>query len=178
MSEKISIQKKDLLQLPAPVTERIKTFEDACRELGEDHCYVTEYNLFREYVNSPDLLAYLKLRIVCAALNEDWEPSFTGDKYRWYPWFALYSSVELAEAAQESEEWISSQVIFTLNSYRMVSRGGDNANANYCLFCAGAGFASSGSGQGSRICFRSRELAIYAGRQFIELYADFNFIRK
>ena len=56
-----------------PVTERIKTFEDACKELGEEHPLVKEWNCWQGCC-SADLAAYLKLRIICAALNEGWEP--------------------------------------------------------------------------------------------------------
>lgn len=90
-----------------PVTERIKTFEDACREIGgTDNALVNQY-LF--VANGPemddtgkDLLAYLKLRIIAAALNEDWEPQFTEDENRWFPWFYLYTEEELKD---KSEEW-------------------------------------------------------------------------
>lgn len=57
-----------------PVTERIKTFDDACNELGDEHPLVTQYRLiYGAYKNDPvteDLIAYLKLRIITAALNE------------------------------------------------------------------------------------------------------------
>jgi len=68
-----------LVDIKKPITERIKTFEDAF-----NLCY--NPTLMREYVNnqnaSTDLVAYLKLRIIIAALNEGWEPKFTEDEYR------------------------------------------------------------------------------------------------
>ena len=56
------------------ITERIKTFEDACNELGIEHPFVRSYNLWMNYgaYNQPDVDAYLKLRIIAAALNEGW----------------------------------------------------------------------------------------------------------
>lgn len=62
---------------PKDVRERIKTFEDAYKELeNRDNMDF----LIREYDNrwtgGKDLLAYLKLRIIVAALNEGWEPEF------------------------------------------------------------------------------------------------------
>ena len=78
-----------------PVTERIKTFEDACNALGDEHPLVTQYRLIAgAYTGDPitqDLIAYLKLRIIVTALNEGWEPQFTNDEYRYYPWFYLYT---------------------------------------------------------------------------------------
>ena len=44
-----------------PVTERIKTFEDAMLELGEEHPFVKEWHLGENL--SPELEAYLQLRV-------------------------------------------------------------------------------------------------------------------
>ena len=71
------------------VRERIKTFEDACREIGID---AEAWN--RDKISlglEPDVLAFLKLRIIVKALNEGWEPQFIEDEYRYYPWFILYT---------------------------------------------------------------------------------------
>lgn len=75
---------------PKDIMERVKTFEDACRELGEDHPFVSAYTAWikhEEFDDQEDILAYMKLRIICAALNEGWEPQFTEDEWRYYPWF-------------------------------------------------------------------------------------------
>lgn len=89
-----------------PVTERIKTFEDACRELGENHPFVVQYNeIFNNYLdgaaesNTCDIVAYLKLRIITAALNEGWTPQFTKHEYRYYPWFWLYNETEASNSS-------------------------------------------------------------------------------
>ena len=76
------------------VTKRIKTLEDACAELGEKHPLVTQYRLSvaAAYIGDPmteDFIAFLKLRIIAAALNEGWEPTFDKDEERWYPWFKI-----------------------------------------------------------------------------------------
>ncbi len=155
-----------------PVTERIKTFEDACRELGDNHPFVLQYNTLRDNgangVDCADVAAYLKLRIVCAALNEGWEPQFTEDEVRWYPWHCLWTDEELAEMTEQNK---SECAMIPTDAYK----------TNYCGFgCAYSSLVPSytRTSVGSRLCFNSRELALYAGRQFIELYADFNLIRK
>lgn len=76
------------------VTKRIKTLEDACNELGEKHPLVTQYRLSvaAAYIGDPmteDFIAFLKLRIIAAALNEGWEPTFEKDEERWYSWFTV-----------------------------------------------------------------------------------------
>lgn len=89
--------------------ERIKTFDDAFKELGEHHPLVKEYHkrhLFLEDDSdiSSDLVAYLKLRIITAALNEGWTPQFTEDEYRYFPWFWLYTKEEIAKMDKEERK--------------------------------------------------------------------------
>lgn len=161
-----------------PVTERIKTFEDALSELGNDHPLVDNYYQWSENVedNDPNLRAFLMLRVITAALNEGWEPQFSEDEYRWYPWFVLYSADELAE---ESDEWKAARVIVPLDNYRVVGRSYNNSHASGGLVYAVASNASSSSSTyfGSRLAFKTEELANYAARQFAELWADYYLIR-
>ena len=89
------------VQKPKAVTDRIKTFEDAYKELGEKHLFVKQYNSNEMADVDTDLDAYLKLRIICAALNEGWEPKFIKDEYRYYPWFALMAKEEIDNMDEE-----------------------------------------------------------------------------
>lgn len=71
------------------VRERIKTFEDAAVKLA-----LMQEAWNRDKISlglEPDVLAFLKLRIIVKALNEGWEPRFTEDECRYYPWFILYT---------------------------------------------------------------------------------------
>lgn len=91
---------------PKNVMERIKTFEDACRELGID---ADEWMNDREDLGlEPDIIAYMKLRIIVAALNEGWKPKFVTDEYRYYPYFYLYTKEEVEEMDEEKrkELWL------------------------------------------------------------------------
>ena len=156
-----------------PVTERIKTFEDACRELGNDHPMVLAYqntNLRDPEVENEnrDIIAYLKLRIVCAALNEGWEPRFTEDEERWYPWFYLWTDEELSE---KSDGWKEAQALISTEPYIGEWAGFASAHSRHAPSFTGANF-------GSRLCFKSEALATYCGKQFISLWADFNMIKK
>ena len=56
---------------PKDVRDRIKTFEDACAELGDEHPLVKEYwgVVYLDLDITQDLISYLKLRIITAALN-------------------------------------------------------------------------------------------------------------
>ena len=156
-----------------PVTERIKTFEDACNELGEDHPMVSVYDALVTRANGEQLLAewmgkdvvaFLKLRIITEALNEGWHPKFTEDEYRYYPWFYIYTKEEYDNFSEEKKR-------------RCVGRAGVNAVADGGLVYAGSYHASSSSGAfvGVRLAFSNRHLAEYAGKQFIDIWADFVF---
>ena len=154
---------------PQDVTERIKTFADACRELGSDHPFVKAYDGYVSHIhqhdmNDYDLVAYLQLRIITEALNEGWRPQFTKGERRWYFWYDLITKEQYDKLSAEDKS-------------RVVGRGGHNALAYYGLVYAHAGNASSYSSShyGSRLAFKSEKLAAYAGSQFAEIYADFCF---
>ena len=116
--------------LSTEVTERIKSFEDACLELGIDS---TDANFSTGTV---DEIAFKKLKVIAAALNEGTVLSFADSNQRkWYPWFEYSGS-----------------------GFRF--RGTD---FDITLACTTGG---------SRLCFHTEKLAIYAGKQFIDLYND------
>lgn len=154
---------------PQDVTERIKTFADAYRELGSDHPFVKAYDGYVSHIhqhdmNDYDLVAYLQLRIITAALNEGWEPQFTKGERRWYFCYDLITKEQYDKLSAEDKS-------------RVVGRGGDSAFAYYGLVFAVANSASSYSYTfyGCRLAFKSGKLAAYAGRQFAEIYADYCF---
>lgn len=156
---------------PKDITERVKTFEDACRELGEEHPFVSAYTAWikhEEFDDQEDILAYMKLRIICAALNEGWEPQFTEDEWRYYPWNILWTEEELSE---KSDEWKTDRHLISTGEYQTDYAG---------LACAGSNGAPSDADAsfGSRLCLKSDTLAVYCGKQFINIWADFYLIRK
>lgn len=147
---------------PKNVMERIKTFEDACNELGIDHNEWMQDK--KELGLEADVIAYLKLRIIAAALNEGWKPQFTTDEYRYFPWFCLYTQSEIDEMNEEDKS-------------RVVYRSNNSASADGGVACADTSYDSSDTyaSFGSRLAFKTRELAEYAGRQFVEIWADYVF---
>ncbi len=69
------------------ITDRVKTFEDACTETGDD----PEHEKFS--TGDPDDIAYQKLKVIAKALNEGKVLSFADSKQRkWYPWFEYSGS--------------------------------------------------------------------------------------
>ena len=150
------------------ITERIKTFDDAIKELGEEHLFVKQYNSNEMADVDTDLDAYLKLRIICTALNEGWKPEFTKDEWRYYPWFYLYTQAEL-DGMDDSEKK-ERQMIYT-GDYQTELAGFGVASSYHTPSFTSAYF-------GSRLCLRTSDLASYCGKQFIKLWADYNLVRK
>lgn len=145
------------------VRKRIKTFEDACREIGID---AEAWN--RDKISlglEPDVLAFLKLRIIVKALNEGWEPQFTEDECRYYPWFILYTREEYNKLDEEEK----SRVVYR-SSYDALAFGG--VSFAYAGYDSSFAYASIGV----RLAFKTSELAAYCGRQFLDIWADFVFL--
>lgn len=151
-----------------PVTERVKTFDDACHELGEAHPLVQHLNLVEHHLadhldGMDDVLAYLKMRIVVAALNEGWTPDWGNkDEYKWYPWYYILTEEEYNDLDDDAKCLV-------------VGRAHGNAYAYGGLVDSDACHVSSHSNtvSGARLAFKSKELAVYAGQQFGELWASF-----
>lgn len=145
------------------VRKRIKTFEDACHEIGID---AEAWN--RDKISlglEPDVLAFLKLRIIVKALNEGWEPRFTEDECRYYPWFILYTGEEYNKLDEEEK----SRVVYRSYNFAVAFGG---------VSCAVASYDSSFTfaNIGVRLAFKTSELAAYCGRQFLDIWADFVFL--
>lgn len=156
---------------PKDITERIKTFEDACKELGTNHPLVLQYKFnynaeggWNDNADTRNFSSYLKLRIITAALNEGWEPQFIKGEKRWFIWYKIISEIEYNNLTDEKK----SQAVLR-SGYNMYEYGG--------FVFIDADYSSSllHSFYGSRLAFKNKELAIYAGVQFIELYADLSF---
>lgn len=146
---------------PQNVMERIKTFEDAVVELsnramnGDKDAgkLLDEWKIIIFSANSKDLLAYLKLRIITYALNEGWKPKFEEEnELCCYPWFNLKTSSVISRVSYGAMRMRTSASV--MHAY-------DPSSYSYS-------YAYSGS----RLAFKSKELAEYAGKQFVEIYED------
>ena len=152
------------------VTERIKTFDDAYNELGSNHPFckaldsIYQSNENNDCEDIKDVLAYHKLRIIAAALNEGWKPNYTIEEYRYYPYYYFYTKQEYDNLSAVEKK-----------SCCAVGRAGfsTNAGGGFVFASANYAFSSSHTYHGSRLAFKSRELAEYAGKQFIDIYKDF-----
>ena len=147
-----------------PVTERIKTFDDACGELGDEHPLVKEYwgviNINLDI--KQDLISYLKLRIICAALNEGWEPQFTECEDRWHPIFYIHEQEDIDKMSDGKKK---NPLMFGC-----ISSGGSSCGLAFAL--SRKGWSRSLSNLSSRLSVKSKELARYFGEQFIDIWSD------
>ena len=149
-----------------PVTERVKTFEDACKELGID-AEAIQQQWQDAGITMLDEVAYQKLRIITAALNEGWEPEFKDGEYRYYPYCLLYTKEEIE---QKDDEWKDE------HNLQLWVGGGTSSHGAYCgLAFARSNYAWSRAAAhlSARLAHKTEELAIYSGKQFTELWANY-----
>lgn len=150
-----------------PVTERIKTFEDAMKATGMT-IPLSENQL--SYLPK-DVVAYMKLRIIAAALNELHEttleefPKFTTDEYRYYPWFYLYTQEEIDEMDEEKKKSLLLWGGYALHG----------ATCGFVFSHSGNAFGYSNSYLAARLAVKTEKLAVYFGKQFRDIWAEYVF---
>lgn len=149
------------------ITKYIKTFEDACEALGNEHPYVQEYLNVVNINISQDIISYLKLRIITEALNDGWKPTFDKGEYRYYPWFFSYAKEEYDSLDEDEKK--KCRIPTQLDNRDDIN----DSDLEYVY----AGFAGSYaySSSGVRLTFKTKELAKYCGEQFIDIWIDFLF---
>lgn len=146
------------------ITDKIKTFDDACKAIGLAGPEALPELLQEKYaaIVPSHIKAQLKLEIITLALNEGWQHIPDGKHWAYWPWFCLYTAGEIADMGKKGAE----------------ERAMINATDVSEVF-AGLGFADSYNAWsvssaliGSRLAYKSRELARYSGKQFIELWKE------
>ncbi|WP_347080472.1 hypothetical protein [Bacteroides uniformis] len=117
------------------ITDRVKSFEDACQVLGISTNVPEVKGLPRKHQKA--IIANYKLIVIAEALNEGWKPNWQdSDEYKYYPWFDMSNPAGVG--------------------YSYTPHAASYTNA---LF-------------GSRLCLKNRELAIYFGQTFTDLFND------
>lgn len=160
-------------EAPKDITERIKTLDDARKELDRraeagDEDAATLLSDYESNVNNIQLketLAYMKLCIIAAALNEGWKPTFEAGEFRYHPYFTLYTQDEIDGKTAEWKE-----------EHSLVLWGGNADNGAHCglAYAASDGaFSGSAAHFGARLAVRSEELAVYFAKQFIDIWAEY-----
>lgn len=117
------------------ITDRVKSFEDACQVLGISTNVPEVKGLPRKHQKA--IIANYKLIVIAEALNEGWKPNWQdSDEYKYYPWFDMSNPAGVSD------------------SYTSLAASSTTANI------------------GSRLCLKNRELAIYFGQTFTDLFND------
>ena len=156
---------KEMFQ-PKDIKERVKTFEDAVAILGNFNEAVVNYHIVSKVTSTKDILAFAKLRVIVEALNEGWNPTFSKSEYRYYLLFNIYSKEKFDSLSE-----------YYKNRCSIIRRSYGNPNAVDSFVCPFVYDASSSfyAQSSSRLAFKTKELAEYCGKQFIDIWADYIF---
>lgn len=160
------------------ITSRVQTFEDAMAILPDDDIYKGDYKNAGDNI-SRSVSAFLKLRIICRALNESGEPplnksdvfkdkeksDYKGPDWKkagkWCaPWFRLYTSEEWELLGDKTKKEASA--VFS-DPYRGMFTG-----LSYCYTDeVEANLA------GTDLCLKTKELSEYCGRAFADIWGEY-----
>ena len=158
--------------MPKDITERIKTFDDVLHEVnrlaeaGDEDAAIllADYESNADNIKMKETVAYMKLCLIASALNEGWKPQFTTNEYRWFPWFELFTQKELDDMDDEKKSRVVLRSCFGAHSYGGVAFVDAYFDSSYAY-----------TSFGSRLAFKTQELAKYAGKQFLDIWADYVF---
>lgn len=146
----------------------IKTYEDACEALSVEPIFNEPnpiMNLYGvEYEVEPHIIALMKLETIsCALWGRTWkpEPDAEGTKLFYYPVFALYTQQEIENMNEDEREGLLS------------ASAGHGAVAGFGSLYTDYRSSSATAYYGFRLCQETREKALYLGKQFIELWAEY-----
>lgn len=145
----------------------IKTYEDACIALGVDPINEADESLDDLIVKGiiePRHIALMKLETISRALwGKDFEPipDAEGSKIYYFPWFYLYTQSEIDNMDAEERGALLSAIAST------------GANAGFGCLYTGNRSSYSNANFGFRLCQETGEKAVYFGKQFIKLWAEY-----
>lgn len=146
----------------------IKTYEDACEALGVEPIFNEPnpiMNLYGvEYEVEPHIIALMKLETISRALwGKTWkpEPDADGSKLFYYPVFALYTQQEIEDMDEDERGGLLS------------ASAGAGAIAGFGYLYTNYRSSFANAHIGFRLCQETREKALYFGRQFLELWAEY-----
>lgn len=151
----------------------IKTYEDACEALGISPISTTEHDDDNDvvqtdtehYVFPKHLVALYKLETISKALWGKWQPKpdAKGGEYYYYPWFALWTDEEIKREADD----------FKKKGALLAADARNGSAAGFGFLLAGNRSSIASASMGFRLCQETEEKAMYFGRQFIDLWAEY-----
>jgi hypothetical protein len=129
-------------------TTLIKSFEEACKIKGYDPEAVLPDVSLFPEKHQKALLATSKMLIIAEVLNDGWEPDWNDNDE--YKYFPWFDMVY----------------------HKKNNPSGFRFSVSVCVI------SFTYTSGGSRLCFRTRALAEYAGKQFVNIYRDMMIIPK
>lgn len=166
-----------LIKVDFSIWQDINTFEDALEILhmrNPNHPYMMAYldmmgyNLKEvdacdEFIENigHDVLAYIKLRIITAAINGDWQADFGENNVRYYPTAYIYSKKEYEKIAFDKADLVVGNV-YNNDSFAIIEP--NKYSGTHTI--------------PDTLAFASYEQAVCAISKFKGLYADYFFGRK
>lgn len=166
-----------LIKVDFSALQNINTFEDALEVLhmrNPNHPYMMAYldmmghNLkeveaYDEFIENVghDVLAYIKLRIVTAAINGDWQADIGENNVRYYPTAYIYPQGERSKLSLDKVDLVV-----------------DNIYNNRCFAIIEPNKCGSTHVIPDTLVFASHEQAMFAISHFKDLYADYFFGNK
>ena len=166
-----------LVKVELSAWQDITTFEDALEVLylrNPNHPYrmayidMMGYNLkeveaYDEFIENigHDVLAYIKLRIITAAINGDWQADFGENNVRYYPTAYIYSKKEYEKIEFDKADLVVGNV-YNNDSFAIIEPNK----------CSGTHTIPD------TLAFANYEQAVCAISKFKELYADYFFGRR
>lgn len=146
----------------------IRSYEDACEALGEEPLPYEPnptMNLYGvEYEVPPHIIALMKLETISRALwGKDWMPEPDADGSKWfnYPIFALYTQEEIEDMDEDERGGLLSASAL------------NGATAGFGCLSSNYRSSNAHASSGFRLCQETREKALYFGKQFLELWAEY-----
>ena len=148
----------------------IRTYEDACEALEEETIlnkttrmmYDNLGNIIGEFPKH--IIALMKLETISRALwgkNFEPKPDAEGTAIYYYPWFVLYTEVEIENMDDDDK----GALLFAYAAY--------GATAGFGYLSANHRSSSAGAGLGFRLCQETEEKAKYFGKQFANIWAEY-----
>ena len=140
------------------ITEIVQSYEDAVKMVGDDLPLSVLSKMPKH------LQAQHKLEVITKALNCGWRHPQDGETWCYYVWGRFYDKEEIAKMSQEEKD---KKVLVLLG-------GGANCGAYCGLACvlSSSAFSDSSVSIGSRLAYKTWELAEYSAQQFRDLWAE------
>ena len=140
------------------ITELVQSYEDAVKMVGDDLPLIVLSKMPKH------LQAQHKLEVITMALNCGWRHPQDGETWCYFVWGYFYDQKEIAKMSQEEKD-----------KNILVLLGGDAYYGAYCglasLHSINA-FSGSDAYIGSRLAYKTDELATYSAEQFRDLWAE------